>query len=285
MEPSRQQLSLEKPGTAEDSVQASIVDIKRLVRARLYQSMAEASRTVNVCFDSNRSWMEIVELTTEVLGTDEDEAHDWLLGYMAVPSRKDPSVVKQNHRCKPILLVKSHVMYLVKEHVAAAYFTAIRVQRDTVTVVQAEELLENLAYLVSGSGFPSIVCGVEALFNLVGAGNRVQKPRNIGDGVVVNCTLGHVALVSSFIRMILEVKAGTHDPNGAVGEGVYSVWAQELPRVDSIFTFDDSTRNGWRLVDRANPLRAALPRVDEDGHGDGADEEANGDEDDDRNDQ
>lgn len=108
--------------------------------------------------------------------------------------------MKKTRRCKPILRVKPHVMYVWKEHVASAYFHSLRVRCDMLSVDEARKFLEKMGYVISVNCFPSIVLGVETLLVVVGAGDRVEKPRSVGELSVVNCTLGHVALVSSFIR-------------------------------------------------------------------------------------
>lgn len=47
--------------------------------------------------------------------------------------------------------------------------------------------------------------------------------------------------------------------NGGVGEGVHSVWVEELVRVNDTFPFDTDAHNGLRLVDGDDPNRADLP--------------------------
>lgn len=94
---------------------------------------------------------------------------------------------------------------------------------------------------------------------LVGARNRVLPPESVGERSIISCTLGHVALVSAFVRVILEVRAGLHSTNGGVGEGVHSVCVEELVRVNDIFLFDTDAHNGFHPVDGEDPNRAVLP--------------------------
>lgn len=181
---------------------------------------------------------------------------------------------------------KPHVIYVWKENLASAYFDSLRVRRDMISIAEAANLLDNMGYIISVNGFPCIVLAVQTLLVVVGAGNRVEKPQTVAERSVASCTLGHEALVSSFIRVNLEVKAGLRNANGGVREGIYSVWVEELVRVDQIFPTDTLVHDGLRLVDRDDPQRSILLRAgdneeevlgEEDGGGGGA----NGDEDED----
>lgn len=67
-----------------------------------------------------------------------------------------------------------------------------------------------------------------------------------------------MALVTSFVRVILEVAAGLRLARGGVGEGIHDVWVQELPRVDGALHRDVNAHNGLRLVDGADPDRGQV---------------------------
>lgn len=148
--------------------------------------------------------------------------------------------------------VKPHTMHTWKEAVAAAYFLAI-------LQPQALQMLANVAYVRSARGIPAVVTAVEVLLILVGAAERIEQPSNVGDRKVVSCTRGLVALVSSFIRYILEVIARVRPPRGGVGEGIHDVWVEELPRLDGVLPRDIQPHDGLRLVDGADPERGVVP--------------------------
>lgn len=76
-------------GSAEDVVLTAIAETKRLVRVNLHERTAHAVRSLDVCVGSNRGWLDIIRVASEVLGGTVDEAADWLMAFMAVPSRKE----------------------------------------------------------------------------------------------------------------------------------------------------------------------------------------------------
>lgn len=124
-------------------------------------------------------------------------------------------MVKSIRRCKPVLRIKPHIMFLWKETVAGAFFNRFGVARDQLTAAQSAELLEDEGYMTSELGYPSLINGVENLLLLVNTGVRVQQPENVADVKVMSCTTGHIALAAAFIRMILvEVKAGKRACHG-----------------------------------------------------------------------
>lgn len=85
-------------------------------------------------------------MASQVLGGTEDEAEDWLQTFMKVPSRKDASAMKQTRRSKPVLRVKPHIMYVLKEQVALVFFGTLRVRRDMISSIEAQTLLDNMGY-------------------------------------------------------------------------------------------------------------------------------------------
>lgn len=241
-----------------------IIEVKRRARAHLEQRTGQATVTSDVCLSTARSWQEIVGAASEVLDLDEAAAAEWLLGYADLPTRKNGSVVKSMRRCTPILRVKAHIMHVWKQVVLSAYFSAFGIRREDLSESQGNELLVDLAYLRSVRGFPAVLAALEALLLLLGARERVVQPSTVGDLKVINCTTGHVALVTSFVRVVIEVLVGTRAARGGVGEGIYDVWVQELSRVDGALPRDCEAHDGLRLVDGADPSRALLPDDDDD---------------------
>lgn len=203
-------------------------------------------------------------VAADVLGVDKAEASDWLLGYSDLPSRKGTSALKSVRRCTPILRVKAHLLYQWKDVITAAYFASLGMSRDNITLNHALQLLHSMAYLNSVRGLPAVVSAIEALLVLLGEGARVQQPVNMGDQKIVTCSIGHVALVTAFVRVVLEVVAGLRPARGAVGEGIHDVWVVELPLVDNVLPRDTEAHSGLRLVDGADPARAEVPDDDDD---------------------
>lgn len=250
------------------SIIEKIMEIKCLVRGHQVERTGKTTRSGDVCLSAARRLKEYVSVTAGFLGVDEAEASDWLQSYVDMPTRKDPSVVKRIRRSAPIARVKAHCIYQWKDIVIAAYFAAIGLPRDAVAAQQALQLLSDMAYLLSVRGFPAMLCALEALLLHQGAGFRIVEPISAGDRKVIHSTLGHVALVTSFVRYVLEVIAGLRPAHGGVGEGIFDVWGLELPRVDGVLPHDDEEHAGLRLVDGTDPCRGQVPEDGEEGPAD-----------------
>lgn len=250
-----------------DDVYTKINEIKRRSRSALVERTCGATVTRDVCLSRTRSWVEYVSITASVLDVDAAAASDWLLGYADLPTRKGASALKSVRRCTPILRVKGHTMHQWKEVITAAYFGSLGLSRDDITPQQAQQLLHSMGYLTSVRGLPATLCGVEAFLLLLGAADRVVQPANAGDLKTINCTLGHVSLVTSLVRFIQEVAAGSRPVRGGVGEGIFDVWVEELPHVHEELPREADEHNGLRLVDGADPCRAQLPEDDGDESG------------------
>lgn len=194
-----------------------------------------------------------------MLGLDGSDSSDWLLGYADLPTRNGSSAVKSMRCCTSVQPVKAHAMYPWKAVLTAAYFTAMDLSCDNIPSQVAHQLLNNMGYLTSVRGFLATLCGAQALLLLLGAVERVEQPTNAGDRKTINCTLGHVALVTAFVRVVLEVGAGSRPARRGVGEGVHDVWVEELPRVHTELLCDADAHDGLRLVDGVDPCRAQLP--------------------------
>eukprot|EP00170_Pyropia_yezoensis_P001626 contig_7047_g1630 len=258
-----------------DDAFIKINEIKRPSRARLVERVGPTSVSRVVSLSTALSWLEYVSVSAGVLGTDDASASEWLLGYADLPTRKGTSAVKNVRRGTPIMRVKGHAMHQWKEVVTAAYLSSLGMTRESITAAIAQHLLTNMGYLVSVRGFPAILRGTEAFLLLLGAGERVVQPTNAGDRKTINCTMGHVALVCSFVRVVLEVAAGLRPFRGGVGEGIHDVWVEELPRVDNELPRDAAEHDGLRLVDGADLCRAEVPEDGDDdspAEGDGGDD-------------
>lgn len=185
-----------------------IAEIKRLVRSCQDERTGKTTRSGDVCLSSSRSWKEYVTVTAGVLGVAQDEASEWLQEYVTVPNGKDAAVTKRVRRCASISRVKGHNVHQWKDVVTAAYVSSLGLHRDKITGVEPLQLLQALGYLLSPRGFSSILCAAEALLLHLGATGKIIQPATAGQRKVIECTLGHVALVTSFVRYVLEVAAG-----------------------------------------------------------------------------
>lgn len=190
-----------EPAKADD-VATKISDIKSRTRAQLVERVRTSVRSADVTISSTRSLYDMVAVTAALLDESKEEAVDWLLTVSPLPSRKGKST-KSSRRCTPIMREKRHMMHTWKEAVAAAYFLAFGEVRAEILQPQALRMLANVAYFRSARGIPAVGTAVEVLLVLFGAAERIEQPRNVGDRKVVSCTLGHVALVTSFVRYIL----------------------------------------------------------------------------------
>ncbi|KAK1866042.1 hypothetical protein I4F81_008562 [Pyropia yezoensis] len=252
-------ISMNVGSTNMDDVYTKISEIKRRTRAKLVERTGLATVRGNVCHSTTRSWLEYVRITSNVLGKDDSDASDWLLGYADLPTRKGSSAVKSMCHCTLIHRVNAHAVYQWKEVVTAAYFAAMGLSRDNIPSQVAHQLLSNMGYLTSVRGFPAILCGAEALLLLLGAVERVEQPASAGDRKTINRTLGHIALVTAFVRVVLEVAANLRPARGGVGEGGHDVWVEDLPRVHAELPCDADALDGLRLLDGADSCRAQLP--------------------------
>ena len=73
----------------------------------------------------------------------------------------------------------------------------------------AKQLLEVSAYYLSARVRKACVDALAALFGPVGAASRITEPTSPTDGPVIRATLWHFAFVTTMIRNVVKLAAGT----------------------------------------------------------------------------
>lgn len=248
-----------------DLLMADITSVKRGVRKQIDLRIREAMSTRDVLLDTSRQWLETLNVTQSSLGFTTEQATDWLLKSVRLPSRRDPAVLVRMRTCVPVLRVKPHLTQAWKESVIPVYLSAMNVTRAAVTKPDAVQWLHNDAYFRSVLGYAGALSGTERFLVLVGAGSRVKHPTTVGGSKVIEATLGHVAVVTTMVRMFLEIKAEIRPARrGGIGEGIYDVWVSEVARLNVFLPSDSEEHNGLVLVDGADPMRGMPGEQDDD---------------------
>lgn len=248
-----------------DLLMADITSVKRGVRKQIDLRTREAMNTRDVLLDTSRQWLETLDVTQNSLGFTKEQATDWLLKSVRLPSRRDPAVLVRMRTCVPILRVKPHTTQAWKESIIPVYLSAMNVTRAAVAKPDAVQWLHNDAYFRSVLGYAGALNGTERFLVLVGAGNRVKHPTTVGGSKVIEATLGHVAVVTTMVRMFLEIKAEIRPARrGGIGEGIYDVWVSEVARLNAFLPSDSEEHNGLILVDGADPMRGMPGEQDDD---------------------
>lgn len=229
--------------------------------------ITDAARSADVYLDTARTWNDVTEVTMQSLDMDRSAAAQWLLSTIRLPTRRDASVLVSTRACVPVLRAKPHLMQTLKEIVCSAFFIGIGQPRENLSPETSTLWLNNLAYLLSERGRPSLMTGMAGMLRHVGANSMEEEALNFGARPVIHTTTGHIALGSCFVRATLESKAGVRSGRrSGVGEGIYDMWVAELARVDAVLPKDNEVHSGLRLIDGRDVNRAV---VDESGNGDG----------------
>lgn len=201
---------------------ARINSVKQAFRLRLEDRAASANCSADVYFNTDRTWVELVHVTEDVLGVDRDEALNWLLKTVQLPGRRDANVLVTMRACVPILCVKPQLMQIWKQTTVSAFFEGIGITLESMTSDLATLWLNSDTYIDSELGKPCMVGATGRLLCIMGGGDMVIEPTTVCGRPVVRCTLGHVALASCFVRSVLKGKAGLRPRRRAgVGEGIF----------------------------------------------------------------
>lgn len=116
-------------------------------------------------------------------------------------------------------------------------------------------------YTASENGKKALREGVLAMYKYLGVTDRMQQ-NDVGNGLVVNLSIGHYALVSCCVRHCLEMavmKAYNRSTRRTgVEPGLYVRWRVELLRVDQFLEKDNDARRGLAFTDGHDASRAAL---------------------------
>jgi len=247
-------------------------DVRRGFKDTLVTRIGRATRSTHVLGNTDDTWSDAVAVVRKTVGLEADDATDWLLRTIRVPSRKRPSELVSMRTSVPILRAKPHFMQQVKEVILAAWYSAVEVSRGEQSKEDASLWLQHERYALSACGWGGIVAGMDVLFRLVHAVDRIHAATTVGGRAVIHCTVGHFALVASHVRSALEVRAELRPPRrNGVGEGVYELWKAELGRLNERIPKDDTEHNGVRFVDGYDAMRAVFSSESEDEEENGGD--------------
>lgn len=225
---------------------ARIISVKQAFRLRLSDRTASATCSADVYYNTGRTWVELVDVTEDVLGVDRDEALNWLLKTVQLPGRRKANVLVTMRVCAPILRVKPHLMQIWKQTTVSAFFKGIGITLESMTSDLATLWLNSDAYIDFELGKPCMVGATGRLLCMMGGGDMVTEPTTVGGRPVVRCTLGHVALASYFVRSVFEGKAGLRPRRRAgLGEGILEQWESELARLDGLLPMEDKEHDGF----------------------------------------
>lgn len=169
-----------------------------------------------------------------------------------------PSIVRAD---VPLQAVQPHLIEAMKKKVIVAIFSAVGLDFQTVSLIQVLQWLFKNKYTDSEDGRQAIGAGLKAIFEYLGATDRV-KVGDVGTGTVVSMSIGHYALAACFVRHCLELavmKAYKKSTRRTGAEpGLYIRWRAELLRVHKFLESDNDASLGLALTDGAERDRAVL---------------------------
>lgn len=179
-------------------------------------------------------------------------------GILGDQSKAEPIAVRAGI---PLHAVQPHLIEAIKKRVIPSFFAAVDLNFRTVTLIQVLRWLAGNQYTASENGKKALREGVLAMYKYLGVTDRMQQ-NDVGNGLVVNLSIGHYALVSCCVRHCLEMavmKAYNRSTRRTgVEPGLYVRWRVELLRVDQFLEKDNDARRGLAFTDGHDASRAAL---------------------------
>ncbi|KAK1859096.1 hypothetical protein I4F81_001694 [Pyropia yezoensis] len=267
---------------AKDS-QAELVRIRTRLRAYSKEETASTLLTRRVYLNADH-FVDLMHMAIEdELMISEEDARIYAMSRKVYPARKCKTAPMRVWSL--LMRSRSHTLQAYKEVIIPVYFEHIGVfgpaprtkagkrkrqsAADLQTVADlmdkptAEGWLLNNRYIESDEGYPAMVETVKQFMLKVGASKRVVTSKNVGVGEYVDCTVGHVSIVSAIIRGELEKAAGIKPQrrSGLAG-GIYAEFAAEVPRLDDFLPMHDVPARGLRLVDGGDDDRGKLDKDD-----------------------
>lgn len=260
----------------------NMIAIRRRLNDRLTNSIGTASTCAGVYHDSLTFSDLVLECTTEHFGSSEGEARAFLSSYINQPTKQRGGASKgrsasssseegggQKQKAEPTVVradtllyaVQPHLVEAIKKKVITAFFSAVGLDIQTVTLIQVLQWLAKNKYTDSEVGRKAVRAGVKAMYLYLGVTNR-EHDDDVGSGTVLGLSIGHYALASCFIRHCLELavakayKKRTRR-NGAE-PGLYLHWRLELMRVDPFLERDNDAHFGLALSDGHRDDRVTL---------------------------
>jgi len=238
--------------------------VRRVFRRMLMDHIAKTNKTKLVYPDMAATWDILVQASQEALTLTTQLAKDFLMDFILVPTRADPTEAVSKRASVPLLRVKPHLLQALKERTIAVFLRALGLSKAEMTAVLAGKWLDLNAYMQSAMGFQAILAAVKEFFIFLGAADRIIISDSVGTTEVVECALGHFALVSCLVRSFLETVAGVRSGRrNGVGEGMVEYWVEEVGRVDSFLPCHTAVHDGLRLLDGDDVARATFEDDDE----------------------
>jgi len=243
--------------------------VRRAFRRILMEHIGKTNITKLIYPDMVASWDLLAQAAQESLGVTAQQAKDYLMDYILVPTRADPKEAVSKRASVPLLRVKPHLMQTLKERLVMTFLRALGLAKTDMTSVLAGKWLDGDKYMKSALGFKAILEAVKELFVFLGATDRIIIAQSVGAMEVVECAVGHFALVTGLVRSYLELVAGVRSGRrNGVSEGMLEYWMEEVGRVDCFLPNDTFVHDGLRLLD-GNDVGRAIFAVDEESMSDG----------------
>lgn len=93
----------------------------------------QAPRSGEVCIDTGRTSLRLIEVVADVRGADRNAARDRQLSTVRLPARCDAHVLVGMRACEPILLSKPHHMKTLRDILCNVFFKGISINREDLT--------------------------------------------------------------------------------------------------------------------------------------------------------
>ncbi|OSX74528.1 hypothetical protein BU14_0285s0016 [Porphyra umbilicalis] len=247
--------------TTEQQAEKLLDDVKKAYRGILINEFAAAVETVAVFSNCDDNWDTVIDAAEACMKSGKAKAEAWLNQFIRRASRRNASIFVNVRVSMLVLRVKPHLHQTWTDLIVNTYFEALGLQVKNLNAETAKQLMEGSAYYVSVRGREACLDALAALFRAVGAASRITEPTSPTDGRVIRATLGHFAFVTTKIRNVVELAAGTRvsSRDGAVGDGHFPMWVAEVRRMDASFPKSEDVLDGLELVDGA-ALERSLPQ-------------------------
>lgn len=234
---------------------------QKAYRGILVNEFATAVETVAVFSNCDDNWDTVIDAAEACMKSGKVKAEAWLNQFIRRASWRNASIFVNVRVSMLVLRVKPHLHQAWNDLIVNTYFEALGLQVKNLNEATAKQLIDGSAYYVSVRGREACLDALAALFRAVGAANRISEPASPTDGRVTRATLGHFAFVTTKIRNVVELAAGTRasSRDGAVGDGHFPMWVAEVRRMDDSFPKSCEALNGLELIDGA-VLERSLPQ-------------------------
>ncbi|KAK1868783.1 hypothetical protein I4F81_011266 [Pyropia yezoensis] len=263
--------------------QAELMRIRNRLRAYSKEETATTLLTRRVYLNADH-YTDLMHMAIEdELMINEEDARIYAMSRKIYPARRSKTT---SMRVRSLLMrSRSHTVQAYKEVIIPVYFEHIgvftpaprtktgkrkrqsaadlQVVADLMDKATAEGWLHEEGYIESDQGYPAMVETVKQFMLMLGAGKRVVASKTVGGGEYVDCTVGHVSIVSAIVRGELEKAAGMKPQRRAgLAGGIYTEFAAEVPRLDDLLPMHDLPARGFRLVDGGDDDRGKLDKDD-----------------------